>query len=160
MEVRENTVVAFGYELRVDGEVVDASPEGEPETVLVGHAPGLPPGLEGALVGLSPGPFRVTLSPERGAGLHDPGKATVVGRGEFPEGSPVEEGEEFYALDEGGRPVSFRVVAVEGDRVSVDANPEYAGKTLVYEGVVHHVRDATPEEVDHGHVHGEGGVEH
>lgn len=160
MEVRENTVVTFGYELRVDGERVDASLEGEPVTVLVGNAPWLPLGLEGALFGLSPGPFRVTLPPERAAGTHDPGKVAVVGRGEFPEGSSVEGGEEFHAQDEGGRPVAFRVVAVEGDRVTVDANPELAGKTLGYEGVIHGVREATPEEVEHGHVHGEGGVEH
>ena len=139
---------------------MDSSNEGEPVKVLVGHAPGLPPGLEGALVGLSPGPFRVTLPPERGAGLHDPGKVSVVGREEFPEGSSLEEGEEFYALDEDGKPTSFRVVAVEGERVTVDANPEYAGETLVYEGVIHNVRDAEPGEIDHGHVHGEGGVEH
>lgn len=160
MEVRENTVVTFGYELRVDGEMMDASPEGEPVTVLVGHAPWLPPGLEEALVGLSPGPFRVTLAPERAAGTHDPGKVAVVGCEEFPEGSSVEEGEDFYAQDEGGKPVAVRVVAVDGARVTIDANPKYAGKTLEYEGVIYGVREAMAEEVDHGHVHGEGGIEH
>jgi len=160
LEVRKDTVVTFEYELRVDGEVVDASPEGEPVTVLVGHAPWLPQGLEGVLVGHVPGPFRVVLPPERGAGVHDPEKVAVVGREEFPEGSALEEGEEFYAQDAGGRPVAVRIVAVEGEEVTVDANPEYAGKTLEYEGVIHAVREATAEEVDHGHVHGEGGVEH
>lgn len=58
------------------------------------------------------------------------------------------------------RPVAVRVVAVEGDQVTVDTNPEYAGKTLVYRGGIHAVREATPEEVDHGHAHGAGGVEH
>lgn len=160
LEVRQNMVVTFGYELRVDGEMADASPEGEPVTVLIGHAPWLPPGLEEALVGLSPGPFRVTLPPERAAGTHDSGKVVVVGREEFPDESSVEEGEEFYAQDEDGKPVAIRVVAVEGDRVTVDANPRLAGKTFEYEGVIRDVREATAEEVEHGHVHGEDGVEH
>jgi FKBP-type peptidyl-prolyl cis-trans isomerase SlyD len=160
LEVRENTVVTFEYELRVDGEVVDASPEGEPVTVLVGHALWLPPGLERVLVGRNPGPFEAVVPPERGAGEHDPGKVAVVGREEFPEGSSLEEGEEFHAQDEGGRPVAVRVVAVEGDRITVDANPEYAGKALEYSGEIQSVREAAPEEMDHGHVHGEGGIEH
>lgn len=160
MEIQTNTVVSFEYELRLDGRVVEASHEREPVTVLIGHASWLPPGLEEALVGLSPGSFRVSVPPERAAGVRDPGRVAVVGREEFPDESSVEEGEEFYAQDEGGRPVAFRVVAVQGDRVTVDPNPELAGKTLEYEGVIHGVRRATAEEVDHGHVHGEGGVEH
>lgn len=160
MEVRKNRVVTFEYELRVDREIMDASPEGEPVTVLVGHAPWLPPGLEEALVGLPPGPFRFTLPPERAAGAHDSGKVAVVGHGEFPPGASVEVGEEFHARDESGKPVAVRVVAVEGDRVTVDANPELAGKELSCRGEIHAVRQATPEEIVHGHVHGEGGVEH
>ena len=160
MEVRENTVVTFEYELRVDGEVVDASPEGEPVTVLVRHAYWLPPGLEKALVGRGPGPFEVIVPPDRGAGEHDPGKVSVVRREEFPGGASIEAGEEFHARDEGRRPVAVRVVAVEGDEVTVDANPELAGKELAYWGEIHAVREATAEEVDHGHVHGAGGVEH
>lgn len=160
LEVRKDTVVIFGYDLRVDGEVVDASLEGEPVTVLVGHASWLPTGLEEALVGLSPGPFRSSVPPERGAGTHDPGKVAVVGREEFLTDAFIAVGEEFHAQNEGGRPAAVRVVGVEGDLVTVDANPEYAGKTLKYEGEIHAVREATPEEIDHGHVHGTGGVEH
>jgi len=160
LEVRTNRVVTFEYALRVDGERVDASPEGESVTVLVGHGPWLPAGLEEVLVGHEPGPFEAVVPPECGAGEHDPEKVRVVGRGEFPEGALVEEGGEFYARDDGGRPVAVRVVAVEGDRVTVDANPKLAGKELSYRGVIHAVREAMPEEIEHGHVHGEGGVEH
>jgi len=128
--------------------------------VLYGHAHGLPPGLEGALAGRRAGPFRVELPPEDGAGMHDPDKVVVADRAEFPEDAELREGESFHAGTEGGKPVSYRVVAVEGDRVILDANPELAGKTLVYEGVIHAAREATREELDHGHAHGRGGVAH
>lgn len=160
MEVRMDTVVTFEYELRVDGEVVDASPEDGPVTVLVGCAPWLPPGLEGALIGRNAGPFESVVPPERGAGEHDPERVSVVGREEFPPDASIEVGEEFHAQDGNGDPVAVRVVAAEGGRVTVDANPELAGKILSYRGVIHAIREATPEEIEHGHVHGAGGVEH
>lgn len=160
MEVRPNTVVSFEYMLRVDGCVEDSTPEGEPVVVLHGHAHALPPGLEDVLLGLAPGPFRICVPPELAAGPHDPVKVVATSRGEFPHDAALEVGEEFYAGDEDGIPVTARVVSVEGERVTVDTNPRFAGKTLEYEGVVHHVREATPEEIDHGHVHGEGGILH
>lgn len=160
MKVRPNTVVRMEYVLRVDGREADSSPEGESVTILHGHDYLLPPGLEERLLGLSPGPFRIQIPAGEIAGRHDPGKVMAVDRDEFPPDAVLEEGEEFYAEDEDGTPVIARVVDVEGKTVTVDTNPEYAGKTLEYEGVIHHVREAEPEEVDHGHVHGEGGVSH
>ena len=54
----------------------------------------------------------------------------------------------------------YRVTAVNGDLVTLDANPKWAGKTLEYSITIHAVREAEPEELEHGHVHGEGGVRH
>ncbi len=159
MDVRPDTVVRLEYVLRVDGDVVDATPEGETVSVLYGHATTLPTGLEGVLLGREPGPFREVVPPELGAGRHDPAKVMAVGREELPAGS-VEVGEQFYAQDEKGSPVTARVVGVEGERVILDTNPEFAGKALEYTGVIHDIREATPGEISHGHVHGEGGVQH
>lgn len=152
--------MVFEWELRVEGEVIERSPEGYPVAVLYGHAHGLPPGLEGVLAGRRAGAFRVELPPEEGAGVHDPEKVVVADRDEFPEGAEVREGESFHAGTEDGRPVSYRVVAVEGDWITLDANPEFAGKALLYGGVIHAVREALREEMEHGHAHGEGGVAH
>lgn len=160
MEVRPGTVVTFEYALRVDERVEDSTPEGESVAILYGHASVLPPGLESALLGRTSGPFRIGVPPERAAGVYDPGKVVTVGRGDFPTGVALEVGEEFHARDGDSAPVSARITAIEGDRVTVDTNPEYAGKVLEYEGVIHSVRGATPEEIEHGHVHGEGGVAH
>lgn len=160
MEVHKNRVVTFEYELRVDKKRVAASPEGGSIAVLVGHAHWLPPGLEEMLVGRGPGPFEVIVPPECGVGEHAREKVNVVGRGEFPADASLEVGEEFHAWDESGKLVAVRVVTVEADRVTVDANPELAGKELVYWGEIRAVREARPEETEHGHVHGAGGVEH
>lgn len=160
MEVRSGTVVSLEYVLRVDGREIDSSPEGEPVAILHGHAHVLPPGLQDALVGHFPGPFRVVVPPERAAGAHDPEKVTTVRRDDFPSDAALEVDEEFYARGKDGAVVTARITAVEGDRVTVDTNPGLAGMTLEYEGVIHHVREAAPEELDHGHAHGEGGVHH
>lgn len=160
MEVWPDAVVRLEYVLRVDGRDIDSSPEGEPVAVLYGHGCMLPPGLEDALVGRASGPFRVLVPPELAAGPYDPEKVTTVGRDDFPPDAVLEVDEEFYARDENGAAVTARITAVEGDMITVDTNPKLAGKTLEYEGVIHNVREATPEEIDHGHVHGEGGVHH
>lgn len=68
MEVQPGTVVSLEYVLRVDGRDFGSSPEGEPVAVLPGHGRMLPPGLEEALIGRFPGPFRVVAPPERAAG--------------------------------------------------------------------------------------------
>ncbi|MBA2691109.1 MAG: peptidylprolyl isomerase [Rubrobacter sp.] len=159
MKVAPNTVVAIGYVLRVEGEVVDSSPEGEKVFFLFGEGHVLPPGLEDALAGREAGSFRITLSPEEAVGAYDPDKVFAAKRADFPEDAKVEVGEEFYFEDE-GVPVAAKIISVDGDDVTLDANAELAGKVLEYEVVIHEVRAATDEEIEHGHVHGEGGVHH
>lgn len=160
MKVRPDTVVSIEYVLHVEGEVVDSSPEGERIFFLHGKGHVLPPGLEGALAGKEAGSFHMTLPPGEAVGDYDPGKVFAAKRRDFPDDAEVEVGKEFYFEDDGGVPVAAKIVSVDGDGITLDANPELAGKTLEYEVVIHGVREATAEEVGHGHVHGEGGVEH
>lgn len=160
MRVRGATVVRFEYELRVDGGTVDGTHEGEPVAVLWGHARELPAGLEWSLGGRAQGPFGVSVPSERAHGPHEPEKIYQASRRDFPPGVTVEVGEELYVEDESGAPVGARIVAVDGHQVTVDANPRLAGKTLVYSGVIHSIREATPGEIRHGHAHGEGRVDH
>lgn len=160
MKVAPNTVVSIEYVLLIECEIVDSSPDGERAVFLHGHGHALPPGLEDALVGRGVGAFRIKLAPDAGAGEYDAGKVFTAKRRDFPEDAEVEVGEEFYSEDDGGTPVAARIVAMDGNEITLDANPELAGKTLEYDGVVHEVWAATEEEISHGHVHGEGGVEH
>lgn len=160
MKVAPDTVVSIEYILRVEGEAVDSTPEGERIFFLHGKGHVLPPGLENALEGRKAGEFRITLAPGDAVGEYDGERVFAAKRGDFPDDATVEIGEEFYFEDDEGKPVAARIIAVDGENITLDANPELAGKTLEYEGVVHEIRAATDEEVEHGHVHGEGGVEH
>lgn len=158
--VTKNRVVKLEYALEVDGEIIDETLAGEPLLVLWGHAHALPPGLEEALEGYPRGEFQVSVPAERGVGSHRHEKVSQARLADFPEGSTVEVGKEFLTRDGEGHPVGARVTAVDGEEVTVDANSRLAGKTLVYSGLIHDIQEATAEEIEHGHVHGEGGVEH
>ncbi len=161
MKVANKTVVKFEWSLLIDGKVVDHSPEGEAQTILINHAHGLPPGLEAVLHGREAGEsFTVSVPPSDAYGEYDPAKRLSVPRSSFPASATLEVGASFYTQDADGKPLSVRVIALEDETVVVDANPERAGKTLEYRVTVHKVRAADPEELEHGHVHGEGGVTH
>jgi FKBP-type peptidyl-prolyl cis-trans isomerase SlyD len=71
----------------------------------------------------------------------------------------VEPGMAFTAETEQG-PMNLIVTAVEDNMVTVDGNHPLAGKALTFDVTVEAVRDATDEEMAHGHVHGEGGHQH
>ena len=63
-------------------------------------------------------------------------------------------------LDTGNGEAVGVVTKIEGENVTLDLNHPLAGATLHFEVKIEDVRDATAEELDHGHSHGEGGVEH
>ena len=82
-----------------------------------------------------------------------------VPRSQFPEDADVQPGMQFQAQVPGGVQV-VTVVAVEGDTIKLDGNHPLAGVHLNFDVTVVEVRDATPEELEHGHVHGPGGHAH
>lgn len=153
MLVGPNCVVSIYYTLTDDdGEVMDQSPEGQPLSYLHGAA-GIIPGLENELTGKVAGDdFKVTINPEEAYGPHHPEMVQELPRTSFPEGMEIQPGMQFTAQSNNG-PVTVVVTRVEGDSVTVDANHPLAGKILHFEGKIDSVRDATPEELDHGHVH-------
>lgn len=161
MQVEKHKVVSFEYTLRDDNNaVIDTSEGGQPLTYIHGTG-NLIRGLEQALVGKSPGDsFQVTISPEEGYGTRDDGLMEVVPRNRFGAGGEeIRAGMQFYA--EGGSELQvITVVKVEGDKVTVDGNHPLAGMTLNFAVKVVEVRDATEEEILHGHVHGPGEHHH
>jgi FKBP-type peptidyl-prolyl cis-trans isomerase SlyD len=159
MNVHDKSVVKFEFTLKIDDKVIERTSEGKTKTILMGFEKGLPPGLESSLLGHKAGEtFIVKI--ENGYGLPDKDKVQTVPRSSLPKTMKVEVGEQLYSQDEQGKPVSWRITAIDGDTITVDANHEHAGKTLVYEIKLHNVRDAEQGELEHGHVHGEGGVVH
>ena len=163
MLIEKNKVVHFHYSVTeaTEGKLEDTR-EGMPMTYLHGHH-GMIKGLEDALEGKQAGDhITVTLTPDRGYGeRRDNAIARVpvshiLGPGKkvrYKPGMIV-----HVNTQHGSQPV--RVVKVGLKNLDVDMNHPYAGKTLTFDIDVVEVREATEEEVTHGHVHGEGGVHH
>jgi FKBP-type peptidyl-prolyl cis-trans isomerase SlyD len=156
MQIDAKRAVTFHYSLRDDeGTVLDSSDGREPLTYLHGEG-NIVPGLEKALVGKQAGDeVKVTVTPEEGYGVRDESNIRNVPRRRLPEGK-IEPGMRLrLQTNEGEMPAL--VTAVRGDYVTIDANHPLAGMTLHFEVKVVEVRDATEEELAHGHVHGPGG---
>jgi FKBP-type peptidyl-prolyl cis-trans isomerase SlyD len=164
MLIAEDKVVSFHYRLSEPGqEAVDDSRDGQPVVYLHGHD-GMLPGLEEALTGKQVGDkFTVTLPPEKAYG---PRREDAVQRISVKR-----------VINPGNKRVNYRpgmVVQVNSDHgprevtvikaglktIDVDTNHPMAGRTLQFEIEVVDVRDATDEEIAHGHVHGVGGHQH
>jgi FKBP-type peptidyl-prolyl cis-trans isomerase SlyD len=159
MQIANQKVVTIDYTLRDDqGDVLDSSQGQEPLTYIHG-AGNIIPGLENALAGKGPGEsLKVTIPPAEGYGDRDEELVQKVPRDRFPGGS-VEVGMRFHAQGSAGSQV-VTVVAVDEGNVTVDANHPLAGMTLAFDVKVLEVRDATADELQHGHVHGKGGHHH
>jgi len=159
MRIAKHKVVSIDYTLTDDDKIIDTSKGSEPLTYIHGTG-NLIPGLEKALAGKAPGDaLEVTIPPEEGYGAHDESLLEVLPRSKFTAEQEVQVGMQFYA--EGGSDVQvITVVGVEGDSVTIDGNHPLAGRTLNFAVKVVDVRNATPEEVIHGHVHGPNGHDH
>jgi FKBP-type peptidyl-prolyl cis-trans isomerase SlyD len=154
-------VVRIHYVLRSEtGEVLDSSDASEPLEYLHG-AQNIVVGLEEGLLGSCPGQkLRVKVAPEKAYGPRAPDAVHAFPRTAFPEGMQVEEGMSFQAEGEDGQSLPVWVLSVEAERVMVDFNHPLAGQTLDFEVTVAGLRDATSEELAHGHPHGPGGHHH
>ncbi len=159
MGIGKDKVVSINYTLRDDdGKVIDTSEGREPLAYLHG-ARNIVPGLEAALEGKNIGDqVHVAVEPAGGYGDRDDRMVQTVPRAAFGE-NKVETGMQFQAQTPAGARV-VTVVDVQGDEVTVDGNHPLAGRTLNFDVTIVEVRDATPEEREHGHVHGPGGHHH
>ena len=156
MTITQDKVASIEYTLKNDaGEVLDTS-EGQEPLVYLHGAENIVPGLEEALEGKTVGDaISVTVSPEQGYGERNEELIGVVPRAMFESEMPIEVGMTFQAETDQG----IQVVTVAGltdDEVTVDGNNPLAGETLHFDVKVTEVRDATAEELEHGHVHSAG----
>ena len=154
MEISQNTVASIDYKLTdTDGQVLDSSEGREPLTYLHG-AGNLIPGLESALEGNAPGDtVSVTIDPSEGYGERDENLIQQVPKAAFEGVDQVEPGMRFQATDEQGQGRIVTVTGVEDEQVTVDANHPLAGQSLNFEVNVVEVREASSEEIEHGHAH-------
>jgi len=161
MKIGKGSVVDIDYSLHLgDGEVVDHSEPGEPLSYLHGEGE-IVPGLESALEGAEAGDRKqVVVAPGEGYGEHDPRGIQRVPRQAFPADFQPQVGMELTAQGPDGDEVAFVIQGVELDAVTIDLNHPLAGKTLHFDVTVREVRQATPDELEHGHVHGPDDHDH
>lgn len=158
--VKKDAVVMLSYTLKNDnGQELDQSSPDKPFAYLHGNGQ-IVPGLENALEGMAPGDKKqVTVSPAEGYGEFIPGLKMDVERSNFPQDIELQSGMQFSAEVNGNNQM-FVITSVEKDKVQVDGNHPLAGQTLHFDVEVVEIRDATKEELEHGHVHGEHGHDH
>jgi len=159
MRIGQHSVVSIDYTLTdKNGDLVDSSKGQEPLAYIHGTG-SIVVGLEEALEGKEKGALvKVSVPPAKGYGERDEKLAQKVPRSMF-DVKDLEPGMRFHAQADHGSHV-VTVTAVDEDTVTVDANHPLAGETLNFEVTVVDVREATKEEMAHGHVHGAGGHHH
>lgn len=153
--VQDKLVVAIDYKLTVEGEVLDSTnPDGSEPLEYIHGIGQIIPGLEKALSGMEIGEStNVVIPPGEGYGDIDPDAIVWLERDEFPEDMPLELGMDIQLEDDEGAIRLANITAIENDRVQLDLNHPLAGQELTFDVTIVGLRDATPEELDHGHVH-------
>lgn len=160
MQITSGSVVVFDYTLTDDDkEIIDSSTGSEPLAYIQGEGQ-IVPGLEKAMEGKKAGDsFSISIAPEEAYGLHDPENISVVPADQIEGGEELEEGMQLHTEGEFGEQTVL-ITKIVGNEVTIDGNHPLAGLTLHFDIAIRDVRAATEEELDHGHVHGEGGHHH
>ncbi len=165
MKIEKHTVASVTYSLEVDGNLIEKTDEQNPLTFLVGLGQMIP-GFENQLVGKDQGEsYDITVSPAEGYGEIDPSAIVELPQDVFKVDGTIDlnvmkVGNVVPMQDQNGNRLQGTVQQINESTVTVDFNHQLAGKTLNFKGQVLTVRTATPEEVEHGHVHGPGGHQH
>ena len=160
MQLTKHKVATINYKLTdAEENVLDESSDSS-FSYLHG-ASNIIPGLEKALEGKKAGDeVSVDVKPEDAYGERNLEMIQRIPRDMFPADVDIKEGMQFHAQSSSGSPVIVTVDSIDGEEVVVDGNHPMAGKQLHFDVQVMEVRDATEEEIEHGHVHGPGGHDH
>lgn len=160
MRVAKHKVVSIDYTL-TDGQgaVIDSSGAQEPMAYIHGIG-NIIPGLEAALEGKATGEHvKAVIPPDQAYGVRNESLVQHLSRDLFDTEEEIVEGMRFQAMSESG-PRVVTVVNVEEDQVTIDGNHPLAGMTLHFDVTIAEIRDASEEEISHGHAHGPGGHDH
>ncbi|RYU83252.1 FKBP-type peptidyl-prolyl cis-trans isomerase [Hymenobacter persicinus] len=169
-QISPNKVVTITYDLSVTDEnqenvLVESAEADAPMVFLFGQS-GLPEEFERQLDGKAAGDaFAFSLTPEQAYGEYDQQAVVEIPKDVFKvdgqlDEEMLQEGNFLPMADNQGNHMQGKVVEIGTDSVKMDFNHPLAGMVMHFDGKVADVREATKEELDHGHVHGEGGHHH
>ena len=158
----QTRVISFHYTLtNKAGEVIDTSrDQQEPFSYLEGKSQ-IIPGLEKVLALLNVGDTKkIEVAAADAYGMPDAQLVVEVSRDKLPSSNEITVGDQFQASGPQGEMLLFRVLELNGDQVKLDGNHPLAGEDLVFDVEVMKIRDATNEELAHGHAHHGDGHHH
>jgi FKBP-type peptidyl-prolyl cis-trans isomerase SlyD len=169
-QISPNKVVTITYDLSVTDEnqekvLVESAEADAPMVFLFGQS-GLPEEFETQLSGKNPGEaFNFSLTPEQAYGDYDQQAVVDIPKNVFEidgkiDEEMLQEGNFLPMSDNQGNHMQGKIVEIGADTVKMDFNHPLAGMVMHFDGKVADVREATQEELAHGHVHGEGGHHH
>ncbi|MCB2410535.1 FKBP-type peptidyl-prolyl cis-trans isomerase [Hymenobacter lucidus] len=169
-QISPNKVVTITYDLSVTDEnqekvLVESAEADAPMVFLFGQS-GLPEEFESQLNGKSAGDeFKFSLTPEQAYGDYDQQAVVDIPKNVFEVDGKIDEemlqeGNFLPMSDNQGNHMQGKIVQIGADTVKMDFNHPLAGMVMHFDGKVADVREATKEELDHGHVHGAGGHHH
>ena len=161
MTIENGKVVTVHYHLtNADRQVIESSRGRDPLTYLHG-AGTLLASVERALTGLDVGATTIVeLAPAEAYGEHDATKIETLPRGAFAQVPNLAVGMRLEGQDAHGQTFTVRVLEIREDTVVIDANHPLAGETLTFAMEVLAIREATTDELTHGHIHEAGGHQH
>lgn len=160
MQISKHKAVAIEYTLTDNGGTVLDTSEGSEPLLYLHGANNLIPGLEDALEGKTSGEeLKVTVEPENAYGNRMEELIQTVPKDRFEDSGNLEVGMRFQASSDHGDTL-VTITGISDTDVTVDGNHPLAGQTLNFDVKIVDVREATKEEIDHGHVHGAGGHDH
>ena len=161
MSVEMNKVITFNFTVKdEDGAVLDSSENKEPLSYLSGTN-SIIPKLEEALNGMIIGSKKnVKIATDDAYGAYKDEAVQTVKKDQFPQEAQLVVGARYVANSPEGVQMPFIITDVKDDDITVDFNHPLAGRDLEFDVELVDVRDATPEEMQHGHVHGPGGHHH
>jgi len=159
MKIEKNRVVRFHYTVSEPGQPpVETSKDRAPLAVLIGHD-NIIPGLEAAMLDHVAGDsFEATVEPDQAYGQRREDFVQRVSKKHFRQ-TRLKPGDQVVLNTSAGQR-AVTVVKVGASVVDVDLNHPMAGKTLHFQVEIVDVREAEPVEIEHRHVHGEGGAQH
>lgn len=160
MQLTKDKVAVINYTLKdKDSNIMDES--NDSSFSYLHGSKNLIPALEQALEGKQAGDkVNVVVEPENAYGQRDENKIQRVPRKMFPPEQELEVGMPFSSATPDGTAINVVITAIEEHEVVIDGNHPLAGMTLHFDIDLVDVRDASDEELEHGHVHGPGGHQH